>query len=337
MIAHSSARATAPAGRVLITTVPFAQRDPRPLELLRAAGLDIVVNPIGRRLLEGEVAELARDFPILIAGTEPITAHVLRQARHLRMIARVGVGLDNVDLLEARARGIHVTYTPDAPSPAVAELTVGLMLCLLRDIPGADRRLRNGVWRRALGRRLGETTVGVVGVGRVGRLVIKHLLGFPGVQILANDLQPDADVGACGVRWVNKETLYREADLITLHLPLTPVTRRLITMREILQMKAGVLLVNTSRGTMIDESDLATALRSGFVGGAALDVFGQEPYAGELTQIERCVLTCHMGSMSEDCRSRMELEAVEEVLRFSRGEALLREIPEDEFLRAQGV
>jgi D-3-phosphoglycerate dehydrogenase len=338
-ISSSNGAADAAARRVLITTVPFGQCDARPLDLLRQAGIGVVTNPLGRRLQEHELAELAKDFGILIAGTEPITAAVMRNAPRLRLIARVGIGLDNVDLVEAHARGIDVTYTPDAPAPAVAELTIGLMLGLLRDIPGADRRLRHGTWQRSLGRRIGELTVGVIGVGRVGRRVIRHLGGgFPGVRIMANDLRPDAEFGhAHGVCWADKDTLYREADLITLHVPLTPATRRLISAREMAQMKPGVLLVNTSRGNMIDEADLATALRAGRVAGAAIDVFEREPYTGELTGIEQCILTCHMGSMSEDCRGQMELEAAEEVVRFSRGEALLREVPEDEFLRAQRI
>lgn len=323
--------------RVLITTVPFGQCDARPLDLLRQAGIGVVTNPLGRRLQEHELAELAKDFGILIAGTEPITAAVMRNAPRLRLIARVGIGLDNVDLVEARARGIEVTYTPDAPAPAVAELTIGLMLGLLRDIPGADRRLRNGTWQRSLGRRIGELTIGVIGVGRVGRRVIRHLGGFPGVRIMANDLRPDAELGhAHGVCWVDKDTLYREADLITLHVPLTPVTRRLISAREMAQMKPGVLLVNTSRGNMIDERDLVAALQTGRVASAAIDVFEHEPYAGDLARIERCILTCHMGSMSEDCRRRMELEAVEEVVRFSRGEALLRKVPDEEPIQQSG-
>src|SRR5262249_23756260 len=149
---------------------------------------------------------------------------------NLRLIARVGIGLDNVDLAAAQARGIQVAYTPDAPSAAVGELTVGLAISLLRGVAGADRNMRNGVWHRFMGRRLSETTVGVIGVGRIGKLVIRHLAGgFPGVRILANDLTPDRPFGEpYGVRWVEKEHIYREADVISLHLPATSLTRRLI-------------------------------------------------------------------------------------------------------------
>jgi D-3-phosphoglycerate dehydrogenase / 2-oxoglutarate reductase len=210
---------------------------------------------------------------------------------------------------------------------------VGLMLALLRDIPGADRVMRDGVWRRTMGRRLSSTTVGIIGVGRIGKRVIRHLCGgFPGIRVLANDLQPDVGFGSrYGVEWMDKDDIYKSADVITLHLPLTVQTRALITSRELDLMKRDAVLVNTSRGNMINERDLAAALRAGRIGGAAIDVFEREPYSGELATLDRCILTCHMGSMSEDCRARMELEATEEAIRFLRGEALRHLVPESEY------
>lgn len=319
--------------RVLITTVPFGQVNRRSVELLQDAGIEYVINPIGRRLTEPELIEMAPEFGVLIAGTEPITRRVMDAAPHLRLISRVGVGLDNVDLACARERGIHVSYTPEAPAPAVAELTIGLMLALLRNTPAADRNLRSGVWNRYMGHRLSERTVGVVGVGRIGKRVIRHLTGgFPDIRILANDLTPDFEFGRShGVRWVEKEVLYKEADVITVHLPLTPITRGLIRRPQIDLMKPTTVLVNTARGNMIDEADLALALREGRLAGAAVDVFEREPYSGELASLERCLLTCHMGSMSQDCRARMEIEATEEVVRFLGGDPLEALVPESEY------
>jgi D-3-phosphoglycerate dehydrogenase / 2-oxoglutarate reductase len=322
-----------PERRVLITTVPFGGHERRPLDLLERDGIEYVINPIGRRLKEEELADLIGDFGVVIAGTEPITARVMNSARHLRLISRVGVGLDSVDLAAARSRGILVSYTPEAPSPAVAELAVGLMIGLLRDIPGVDRVMRDGVWRRTMGRRLSAMTVGVIGVGRIGKRVIRHLSGgFPGVRLVANDVEPDLGFGArYNLEWLEKNDIYRAADIITLHLPLTPQTRSLVTAREIELMKPTAMLINTSRGNMINEQALAAALREGRLGGAAIDVFEREPYSGELATLERCILTCHMGSMSEDCRARMEIEATEEALRFLRGEPLVNGVPESEY------
>lgn len=321
--------------RVLITTTPFGEVDRRPLQLLEAAGAEYVINPIGRQLREGELADMIGDFDVLIAGTEPITSAVLDRASRLRLISRVGIGLDSVDLRAARQRGILVAYTPDAPAPAVAELTIGLMLSALRFIPHADRGVRNGVWHRYMGERLAGKTVGVIGVGRVGRRVIHHLMGFE-ARIIANDLKPTLDAGiAPYVLWTDKPTIYKEADLITLHLPLTQQTRHLITARELSRMQPHAVLINTSRGGIVNEQDLADALRAHRLGAAALDVFKQEPYAGPLTTVENCMLTCHMGSMAKDCRARMELEATEEVLRFVNNEPLRQLVPEEEYLLAE--
>lgn len=318
--------------RVLITTIPFGEVNRRPLELLEAVGVDYAINPIGRKLREEELTELIGDFDVLIAGTEPITARVLDRAPRLKLISRVGIGLDSVDLRAARQRGVLVSYTPEAPAPAVAELTIGLMLSALRSIPHADRGVRNGVWHRYLGARLAGKTVGVIGVGRVGSRVIQHLAGFE-ARILANDLKPTIEAqNAPYVQWTDKATIYKEADLITLHLPLTLQTRHLITRRELSLMQAHAILINTSRGGIVNEQDLAAALWAGRLAAAALDVFQQEPYAGPLANVENCILTCHMGSMTKDCRARMELEATEEVLRFLRHEPLRQPVPDEEYL-----
>ena len=320
--------------KVLISTVPFGSvPNHDPLGLLEAARVRYQLNPFGRRLTEPELVELIHDVSILIAGTEPITTEVMEAAPQLQLIARVGIGLDSVDLEAARMRGIAVTYTPEAPAPAVAELTVGLMLDLLRSISRADRLMHSKHWRRFLGRRLDGLTVGVLGVGRVGKRVIRILRGgFPNVRILANDIQPDFSFGEeLGIEWVEKNKLYANSDIVTLHLPLTQITNRLITEREIGMMKPSAFIINTSRGGIVDESALATALTSGCLAGAAIDVFDREPYSGVLTDIESCILTCHMGSMSEACRAAMETEALEDVLRFVRGDPLKQPVPEVEY------
>lgn len=322
--------------RALITTVPFGEVDGRPMALIEEQGIECILNPIGRRLREEELADLIGGVEVLIAGTEPITAAVMDKGDRLRLISRVGIGLDNVDLLAARQRGIQVSYTPDAPAPAVAEMTMGLILSLLRSLASVDRAMRGGVWHRVVGRRLAELTIGVIGVGRVGKRLIRHLQGFA-PRILANDLSPDREFCATyPLRWVEKETIYKEADVITLHLPLTPATRNLIGRRELDLMKSDAVLINTSRGGMVNEHDLAQALKQGRLAGAALDVFAQEPYAGELVAVENCVLTCHMGSMTRDCRAQMELEATEEAIRFFKQQPLRHLVPEEEYrLRGQ--
>ena len=197
---------------VLIATTPFGEVDPASLEVLKDAGFECVLNPYGRCLSEEELIALMPNVDALVAGTEPITSRVFDSAPRLRIISRVGVGLDNVDLLAARLRNLAVAYTPEAPCNAVAEITVGLMLCLARGIHQANNLAHAGQWDRILGWRLGDLTVGVIGVGRIGRRVTHLLSGFDS-RILANDLEPRELPPT--VEWVDKETLYRRSDLVT--------------------------------------------------------------------------------------------------------------------------
>lgn len=318
---------------ILITTSPFGLGNPAALELLEQEGIEYKLNPFGRRLREDEIADLIEPYEVIIAGTEPITASVLNRASRLRLLAHTGIGLDNIDLAAARKRGISVTYTPSAPSPAVAELTIGQMISLLRMTAQADRGLRQGDWDRRIGRRLGNLTVGIIGVGRVGRLVIRHLQGFTPRRILANDIVIDREFAKQNrFEWTDKQTIFREADVITLHVPLTGQTRSLIGAGELSMMKRDAVLINTARGEIVDEAALARTLRERPDFSAAIDVFHREPYNGELAGLDNCLLSCHMGSCTDDCRLQMETEAAAEVIRFYRGEPFQTPVPESEYL-----
>ena len=318
--------------KALITTVPFADKDPLPLKLLHEAGIDYLINPIGRKLKEDELAEMICDFDVLIAGTETITEKVMSNGKNLKLISRVGVGLDSVDLLAAEKRGIQVSYTPDAPAPAVAELTIGMMLTLLRHVHLVNSQMHQGLWHRYFGRRVSEITIGIIGAGRIGRGVVERLSSFNPSKILVNDINPRAEFSSMSwVQSATKDEIYKQADLISLHLPLTAQTKNMIRYDDLREMKEDAIVINTSRGGIINEHDLARVLKEGHLAGAAIDVFEQEPYQGELRDIERCLLTSHMGSMSVDCRTRMEIEATEEAVRFLSGEPLVGRVPEEEY------
>jgi len=320
--------------KALITTVPFGKIDTKPLELLNAAGIEVNINPIGRKLTELELADLIPGHQILIAGTEKITDLVLDKASELKLISRVGIGLDSVDLWAARERNIEVSYTPDAPSPAVAELTIALMLSLLRHVQLSNIGIKSGVWHRYFGKRICDSVVGIVGVGRIGKLVVSHLLNFGCKKILINDINGAVlkTFRSASVEWCEKNEIYKYADVISLHVPLTATTLNMIAEKELENMKPGACLVNTSRGGIVNEKDLESVLRTGHLSGVALDVFEQEPYDGPLAQIDRCILTAHMGSMSQDCRTAMEIEAVEEAVRLADGTPLVSLVPEEEYL-----
>ena len=328
-----------PMTKALITTVPFGDKNRLPIEQLEAAGIEYLINPLGRKLEEDELAEMVADFDVLIAGTEPITDKVMERASRLKLISRVGIGLDGVDLLAAERRGIKVSYTPDAPAPAVAELTIGLMISLLRSVHISNAQMHRGEWHRHFGRRIPEVTIGIIGTGRIGGRVLRRLAGFGTPSILVNDIRPDKNVAPeLKLEWVGKEEIYRHADLISLHVPLTLQTKNMIRREQLLLMKPDAMIINLSRGGIINEQDLAEVLNAGHLSGAAIDVFEQEPYIGALAQIDRCLLTSHMGSMSIDCRTRMEIEATEEAVRFLTGQALQGLVPPAEYeVQRQGL
>lgn len=319
--------------KVLITTVPFGDISRRPFELLEATpGVGYVINPLGRKLNEPELAEMIVDVEALIAGTEPITRHVMTSSRKLKLISRVGIGLDNVDLLAARELGIEVLYTPESPSAAVAELTIGHMLNLLRHLPACDRKMRRGVWQRSTGERLANQVVGIVGVGRIGSRVLRHLQGFSPKQILVNDIDPNFELyRQFNAMYVEKHTLYRDSNMISLHVPLTRLTRDLISAQEFSMMERSTRIINTSRGGIVNEAYLYTALKTGQIAAAAVDVFETEPYTGNLAELDNCLLSCHMGSMTSDCRAEMELRATEGVVRFVCGDSLQSVVPQEEY------
>ncbi len=318
--------------KVLITTVPFGQRDRKPIEILESLSVEYEINRLGKKLNENQLKSMIKDSTILIAGTEPITRDVMESATNLKLISRIGIGLDNVDLRAADDMGIKVSYTPDAPAPAVSELTIGLMISLMRSIQIANLNMHKGNWNRFFGKGFSDITIGIIGVGRIGRRVVNHLSGFECKKILINDLSVIDDLDLKSqVEWTDKKTIYKESDLISLHLPLNEKTHDLIGSNEIKMMKKNAMLVNTSRGGIINENDLYDSLKDGRISSAAIDVFEMEPYDGNLSTLENCLITSHMGSMTEDCRARMEIEATEEAARYIKGEELELTVPLEEY------
>lgn len=310
----------------LITTSSFGVRNSSPKQLLQSAGLELYDNPYGRTLSEGEVRELIRRYrPLgLIAGIEPLTEGVLREAEGLKVISRCGAGLDNVDLDAAARLGIAVFNTPEAPAQAVAELTLGLMLNLIRNVRSSDHLIRSGVWRKPMGFLLSELTVGIIGLGRIGKRVAM-LARQLGAVVVGSDIAPDPDwVEAQGVRLLTKAELLRVADVLSLHLPYTSGDLyHVIGRPQLAAMRPGSYLVNTSRGGLVDEAALFDALKSGHLAAAALDTFEREPYDGPLKQLENVILTPHIGSYAREARTRMETEAAVNLIRALGGQGLL--------------
>ena len=263
------------------------------------------MNPFAKRLTQEQSIDLlGKDTIGLIAGLEPLNELVLRSATSLKVIARVGTGLDSVDLVAAKQLGITVLNTPDAPTSAVAELTIGHILGLLRNIASTDRSIRNGVWSGQMGSLLETKTVGIVGFGRIGQRVAKMLTTF-GSKIVICDPKTSSKEFVN----VSLEELCEISDVVTLHIPYDKSTHHMIGKKQFDLMRTGSLFVNISRGGLVDEDALLNALQSGKIAGATLDCFEQEPYSGPLSKLEDVQMTAHMGTYARETRDRMEQEA----------------------------
>ena len=248
----------------------------------------------------------------MIAGIEPLTERVFSSAKNLKVVSRCGAGLDSVELAAAELHGISVFNTPEAPAQAVAELTMGLMLAALRRICQTDRLLRINEWPRMQGQLFAAQTVGIIGLGHIGKRVARLSQAFD-ARVIAHD--PHIDPTSHGVESVSLEELLAEANVISLHVPYTTDTHHLLDAKSFACMKPGSIIINAARGGLIDETALDEALISGHLGMAALDVFEQEPYHGPLTKNDRMILTSHIGSLAKESRKCMELEAAENLLK----------------------
>lgn len=322
---------------LFISTFPFFRNDPEAKNRLFAhPEVQVLLNPHNRKLSPSEVLELAKEARSIVAGTEDLT-ELIRTSSKLGHISRVGIGLDSVPLHLCRSKGIRVSYTPDAVTKAVSELTIGLMLSITRSVAKADREMRLGEWNRHYGPRLEDLTIGIVGLGRIGKDVARLLVPFHPKLIFYDIQDKTTEIEAiqkCGGNISSRsfKEVISQSEILSLHVPAYSKTRHMLDETSLSSMKKGAFLINTARGDLVEEKALHQSLKSGHLAGAALDVFASEPYKGELSELDNVLLTQHMGSCSLDCRKRMEEEAVEESLRFLRGEPLQREVPEHEYL-----
>jgi D-3-phosphoglycerate dehydrogenase len=285
---------------------------PRAIAALRAVPEVSVREAAG--LTEDQLLPLVDEIEawIVRSGTR-VTRRLLEGAPRLRWVARAGAGLDNIDVAAAKERGIVVLNIPGANSVAVAELTIGLLLGLLRQIPAADASLRRGAWEKSKfqGRELRGKTIGIVGLGRIGRAVAQRARAFEMTCLACDPLVSLEDARAAGVELLPLAEVLPRADILTLHVPLTPETRGLLGAAEIARMRRGAVLVNAARGGLVDESALHAALVSGALSGAALDVFAVEPPgASPLLSLPNVVATPHLGATTVEAQDAVGEEIV---------------------------
>ncbi len=291
-------------------------------------GAEVRLNPHPLPTPKRALIEQLTEVDAVIAdGLTVFDAEVMKASPRLKVIARYGVGYDNVDLEAARASGIYVTFTPGVLSEAVAELTVGLMLCLSRRLIEAHKYVKGGAWAKGdypfpLGTDLCGKVVGIVGLGRIGAEVARRTWAFK-MCVLYNDLVRNTKAEQLyGARLMDLGDLLRASDFVTLHVALSPQTERLIGAKELRLMKPTAYLINTSRGRVIDQTALVEALRLGKIAGAALDVFDVEPIPEDdlLLGLDNVVLMPHVGSATSETRVGMAEMAVKDVIRVLKGE-----------------
>jgi D-3-phosphoglycerate dehydrogenase len=296
--------------KILIGPSSFADQDRAPLIKLENNGYSVLINPFRRKITKEELMELLEeDVHGIIAGLETLDREVLENSR-LKVISRCGAGISNVDTSAAKELGIRVYNTPFGPTRAVAELTMGCLLSLIRQVPLMDRSLHDGKWNKLIGRQLKGMKALIIGFGRIGQNVAQLLKAF------------EVDVMVCDPMFSNKsdvpyvmmnlEDALPQADIISLH---ASGSEQIIGPRQLSILKRGAFILNAARGEVIDESALADALDSGQVAGAWLDTFNQEPYNGVLKNYQQVILTPHVGSYTAEGRLQMELDAVENLIR----------------------
>lgn len=301
--------------KVVISSRSFGKINSDAIDLLKNAGLEPIINPYGRKLSEDEILELIdKNVVGIIAGTEKITENIMTNAPSLKIISRYGVGMDNVDLSVAKQKGILVYNTPETPAIAVAELTLSLILNLLKKVGKLDRNIRSDKWKAEIGNLLTGKTIGIVGCGRIGKKLVELLQPFD-VNILIYEVKPDEKIVLkYKLNVVSLDELISQSDIISLHLPSSFQTDKIIDKTKLEKMKKNAILINTARGSLLDEEALFEVLKNEKISGAAIDAFQNEPYKGKLTELDNIILTPHIGTATVETRIEMEKEAVNKMI-----------------------
>ncbi|MDK2853691.1 MAG: D-3-phosphoglycerate dehydrogenase / 2-oxoglutarate reductase [Thermococcaceae archaeon] len=291
-------------------------------EILKNAGLEVIYEEYPD---QDKLKELVKDVSAIIVRSKPkVTKEIIDAAPNLKVIARAGVGLDNVDVEYAKSKGIEVVNAPAASSRSVAELAIALMFAVARKVAFADRKMREGVWakKQCMGFELEGKTLGVIGFGRIGYTVAK-IASAIGMKILLYDTAKEEErAKEVGGKFVELEELLRNSDIVTIHVPLLESTYHLINEERLKLMKPTAILINTARGAVVDTNALVKALQEGWIAGAGLDVFEEEPLPKDhpLTKLDNVVLTPHIGASTVEAQERAGIEVAEKVVKILKGE-----------------
>lgn len=301
---------------VIVGPVRYAELCADGRRLLLDAGFTLVENESTRPWEPADLEPLLATADAAVCGVEVYSGNTLAKAPNLRVISRLGVGLDNIDLDAARARGVHVANVPGGNATAVAELAIGLMISVLRKIPTMNADIREGRWDRYVGNELAGKSIGLIGFGAIARVLVKRLRGFD-VNVRAYDPYADEAVAAdLGVTLGSLDDIVRDVDVVSVHAPHLASTHHLVSAELLAAMRPGTIVVNTSRGGLIDEAALVDALDRGHIAGAGLDVFESEPVAADnpLLRFDTVVATTHAAADSEEAYTRIGLSTAQAII-----------------------
>lgn len=302
--------------RVLVTPRSFGKSDPEVFQILKRAGFDLVLNTTGAVMTAQQLGEGLADCDGIIVGIDPLSKDVLAGAPRLRAIAKYGVGVDNIDLQVCREKGIKVSRTIGANTDAVADFAFSLMMAVARQVTLIDRQCRQGDWSKLTTADVHGKTLGILGLGAIGKAMARRARGFDMV-LLGHDPVWDEDFAkACDVQRSSAEAIYRQADFITLHMPLLPETQKMIGREQLAMMKPSAILINTARGGLIDEPALLDALQNKRIYGAGIDAFAKEPPDDPAWYtLDHVVLGSHAAASTQDAAFQMGRMAAANLIR----------------------
>ena len=305
-------------GWKVLVTAPYMQPViDRFRPLFDKNGIELVIPPVKERFAEAELLGFVGDVDGVICGDDHFTARVLEAAPKLKVISKWGTGTDSIDRQACQARGVAVCNTPDAFSEPVADSVLGYVLCFARCLPWMDRAMHRGAWDKIPGVALAECTLAVIGVGHVGKAVVRRALGF-GMRVIGNDIieMPAEFLAATGLDMMSKEKLLPQADFISLNCTLNPTSHHLMNDQRFALTKPTAVLINTARGPVIDQAALVRALQEKRIAGAALDVFENEPLPADspLLTMDNVMLAPHNSNSSPQAWERVHQNTIQNLL-----------------------
>lgn len=290
--------------KIVVGASSFAAKSDTAKKLLEDNGYEVVLNPYGRKMTEEEITEQLQGAVGILAGLEPLNENVISKAADLKAIARIGIGMDNVDIPYAESKGIKVSNTPSGPTAAVAEMTLAALLAIGRQIIPSNNDLHQKKWNKRIGFSLDGINVLLIGYGRIGQSVGEMLKKFNVNLMIYDAFQPDVSLPSL-------EDGLAKADVISLH---ASGKDEILSAEHFTKMKKEVVILNSARGALINEDALYNALNDGTVQAFWGDVFWEEPYTGKLCECENAILTPHIATYSKQCRESMEMEAAQNLL-----------------------